>query len=557
LLNRTNKYLPVLLAAAASLLGQQTVSVRVDLSASRGTWNPAWTFFGYDEPNYAYTKNGRKLLRELASASPSPVYIRTHNLLTSGDGTASLKWGSTNAYTEDAAGRAVYNWTLLDRIFDTYQESGVKPLVEIGFMPEALSTHPEPYRHKFPDGSLWTGWAYPPKNYRAWAELVYQWVRHSVERYGAREVESWYWEVWNEPDIGYWQGTPDEYYKLYDFAADAVKRALPTARIGGPHCTGPASPKAADFLRGFLEHVLHGKNLATGQTGSPLDYVGFHAKGNPRILDGHIQMGIRNQARNISSGFEIVASFPELRDKPIIIGESDPEGCAACSAKTNPQNAYRNGPLYASYTAAMFYHTLDLAAREKVHLAGAVTWAFEFEDQPWFEGFRTLATNGVAKPVLNLFRMLGLMAGERVEASSDGAVNTARILETGVRSEPDINALATRAGSRAVVLIWNYHDDDVEVPPSSVKVRVAGLPTEARTVLLRHYRIDNLHSNAFAAWKKMGAPQTPTPVQYAELEAAGQLGLIESPSWLRSTGGAVDIYFELPREAVSLLELEW
>jgi xylan 1,4-beta-xylosidase len=268
-------------------------------------------------------------------------------------------------------------------------------------------------------------------------------------------------------------------------------------------------------------------------------------------------MGSRNQARNISSGFEIVASFPELRDKPIIIGESDPEGCAACSAKTNPQNAYRNGPLYASYTAAMFHHTLELAALHKVRLAGTVTWAFEFEDQPWFEGFRTLATNGVSKPVMNLFRMLGLMTGERVEASSDGAVNTGRVLEAGVRSEPDINALASKAQSRAAVLVWNYHDDDVEAPPSSVKLHVAGLPVGTTPVLLRHYRIDSGHSNAFTTWKRMGSPQMPTPKQYAELEAAGQLTLLESPSWLRSTGGAVDINFELPREAVSLLELEW
>jgi xylan 1,4-beta-xylosidase len=546
-----------LLAGGVSLLAQQPVSINVDLAASRGEWNPAWAFFGYDEPNYTYTRNGRKLLGELAAASPGPVYIRTHNLLTSGDGTASLKWGSTNAYAEDAAGHAVYNWSILDRIFDTYQQIGVRPLVEIGFMPEALSTHPEPYRHTFPNGSLWTGWAYPPKNYNAWAELIYQWVRHCAERYGAREVESWYWEVWNEPDIGYWQGSPEEYYKLYDFAADAVKRALPAARIGGPHCTGPAASQAANFLRGFLEHVLHGKNFATGKTGSPLDYVGFHAKGNPHMVDGHVEMGIRNQARNISSGFEIVASFPELNNKPIIIGESDPEGCAACSPKTNPQNAYRNGPLYASYTAAMFYQTLELAARDKVRLTGATTWAFEFEDQPWFEGFRTLATNGVDKPVMNLFRMLGMLNGERVAASSNGAVSTSDLLEAGVRSQLDINALAAKAQSRAAVLVWNYHDDDVEAAPSSVKLRVARLPAEAAEVLLHHYRIDNQHSNAFTAWKKMGAPQMPTPLQYAELEAAGQLMLLESPHWMRTSGGAVEINFELPRQAVSLLELEW
>jgi xylan 1,4-beta-xylosidase len=539
------------------MFGQQPATIRVDLSASRGPWNPAWTFFGYDEPNYTYAKNGRKLLGELAATSSGPVYIRTHNLLTTGDGTYALKWGSTNAYTEDTAGRPVYNWKILDRIFDTFQETGVKPLVEIGFMPEALSTKPQPYQHTFPNGSIWTGWAYPPKDYTRWAELVFQWVRHAVERYGASQVETWYWEVWNEPDIGYWRGTPEEYYKLYDYAADAVKRAFPAARIGGPHATGPASPKAAEFLRGFLEHVTRGTNFVTGKKGSPLDYVGFHAKGNPTMVDGHVQMGIRNQARSVSSGFELVASFPELRDKPIVIGESDPEGCAACSARTNPQNAYRNGPLYASYTAAMFHHTLELANRHRVRLLGAVTWAFEFEDQSWFEGFRSLATNGVDKPVMNIFRMLGLMGGDRVDVAGDAAVNLDEVLASGVRSKPDINALATRRPDGATVLVWNYHDQDAAVPASPVTLHISGLPVKTAPILVRHYRIDEEHSNAFTVWKKLGSPQSPTPGQDAQLEAAGQLALLESPRWMHSKVGTLDLHFQLPRQAVSLIELVW
>jgi xylan 1,4-beta-xylosidase len=550
---------PLLLALsfAAGSVAQPPVHIRVDLGASRGAWNPAWTFFGYDEPNYTYAKNGRKLLSELGAASPTPVYIRTHNLLTSGDGSASLKWGSTNAYTEDSNGRPVYDWKILDRIFDTYRDAGVKPLVEIGFMPEALSIKPQPYRHSFPNGSISTGWAYPPKDYARWAELVYQWVRHDVERYGEAEVASWYWEVWNEPDISYWRGTPEEYYKLYDYAADAVKRALPAARVGGPHAAGPAAPKAAEFLRGFLEHVTHGKNFATGRTGSPIDYIGFHAKGNPRMVDGHVQMGLRNQARNVAAGFEIVASFPELRDKPVIIGESDPEGCAACSARTTPQNAYRNGPLYASYTAAMFRSTLDLAERSHIRLAGAVTWAFEFEDQPWFEGFRELATNGVDKPVLNLFRMLGLMGGTRVAITSDGAVNVDEVLASGVRARPAVDALATRRSNGAAILIWNYHDDDVTVPPAAIALHVGGLPAGAHLLLVRHYRIDEEHSNSFAVWKKLGSPQAPKPEQYSQLESAGQLALLESPRWLQAKDGALDIPFEVPREAVSLVEITW
>src|SRR5437867_3158550 len=160
------------------------VSIRVDAARSIGAMAPAWAFFGYDEPNYTYMRDGKKLLSELAALSPVPVYVRTHNLLTSGDGTPALKWGSTNAYTEDESGRPRYDWTIVDRIVDTLVERRMKPLVEIGFMPQALSAKPDPYQHTFPNGSLWTGWAQPPKDYARWRELVYQWARHSVEKYG-------------------------------------------------------------------------------------------------------------------------------------------------------------------------------------------------------------------------------------------------------------------------------------------------------------------------------------------------------------------------------------
>jgi len=535
------------------------VSIRVDTTKNKGPMKPIWSFFGYDEPNYTYMKDGKKLLSELAALSPVPVYLRTHNLLTSGDGTAALKWGSTNAYTEDAAGRPRYDWTIIDRIFDTYIERGMKPLVEIGFMPEALSIKPQPYRHDWgidkPYNTIFTGWAYPPRDYGKWAELVYQWVRHSVERYGRAEVESWYWELWNEPDIGYWQGTPEEYFKLYDFTSTAVKRALPAARIGGPHVTGPLGARTQQFLRDFLEHCLRGKNYATGRTGAPLDYVGFHAKGAPRVVEGRVRMGISNHLRAISNGFQIVASYPELRNTPIIIGESDPEGCAACSARMHPQNAYRNGAMYSSYTAAQIARTYELADPNGVNLLGSVTWAFEFEDQPYFDGFRDLATNGIDKPVLNVFRMLGLMGGERVAVESTGALSLEAIRDAGVRGAPDVNALASRQDGAVSVLVWNYHDDDLPAPPSDVEVVVDGLT--ARRILLHHYRIDAEHSNSYEAWKKMGSPQQPSVEQYRQLEKAGQLQLLSSPEWLGAADGRATLRFSLPRQGVSLLRLTW
>ena len=546
-------------AATVGAAAAQPVSIQVDASKSLGPLKPVWSYFGYDEPNYTYMKDGKKLLSELAALSPVTVYVRAHNLLTSGDGTAALKWGSTNAYTEDASGNPRYDWAIVDRIFDTYVERKMKPLVEIGFMPEALSAKPQPYRHEWgpakPYADIYTGWAYPPRDYAKWAELVYQWARHCAERYGRQEAESWYWEVWNEPNIGYWKGTPQEFHKLYDYSVDAVKRALPAARVGGPHSTGPGSDQAAKFLRDFLEHAVRGKNYATGQPGSPVDYIGFHAKGAPRVVEGHVQMGIQNQLRSISRGFEIVASFAELRRLPIIIGESDPEGCAACSVRFHPQNGYRNGTMYSSYTAATFARKYDLAARHQINFQGAVTWAFEFEGQPYFDGFRDLATNGINKPVLNVFRMFGMMGGDRVEARSSGALDLDQMLQSGVKEKPDVGVLASRKDRSAGVLVWNYHDDDVPAVPADIDLSIGGLP--AGGVLLHHYRVDREHSNSYEVWKQMGSPQAPTAEQYRRVERAGQLQLIESPQWQSAPQGRVQLRFQLPRQGVSLLTFAW
>jgi xylan 1,4-beta-xylosidase len=539
---------------------QQEIKLQVDYSAADGRMPPVWSFFGYDEPNYTYAPNGEKLLKELAALSRGPVYIRVHNILTTGDGTGSLKWGSTNAYTEDASGKPIYDWTIVDRIFDTFKESGVTPLVELGFMPQALSTHPDPYRHNFPNdpvGSIYTGWAYPPKDYQKWAELIFQFASHLRGRYGDAALKTWLWEVWNEPDIGYWQGTPEEYLKLYDFSVDAVLRAFPEAKIGGPDTTGVGSAKSADFLRLFLDHCTRQKNYANGKTGTRLDFISFHPKGSPKWVGDHVQMGLDHQLLAIQKGFEIVGSQPDWRRIPVILGEWDPEGCAACSAQGNPQNAYRNGPLYAAYTAEALTRTLELASASHVSLQGVVTWAFEFEDQPPFAGFRELATNGIDKPVLNAFRMFGLLGDERVAATSSGTLQTQPVLSSGVRGAADVNIIATRNKQSLTILIWNYHDDDLPASAAQVDLSIDGLPANLSRALVEHFRVDAQHSNAYAAWKLLGSPQTLDSLQQEKLQAAGQLHLLESPNWLSVETGKLHLSFALPRQALSVIRMDW
>jgi xylan 1,4-beta-xylosidase len=554
--------LPLVVSLLVFLLplhAQTPVTIRVDAARSLGPLAPVWDYFGYDEPNYTYAPHGRELIEELAALSAGTVQIRTHNLLTTGDGTPALKWGSTNAYTEDAAGHPIYDWTIVDHILDTYVHAGAKPFIEIGFMPEALSTHPEPYRHHWPKDELYVGWTYPPNDYAKWSELIRQWVLHCVAKYGKNAVASWDWEVWNEPNIGYWHGTAEEYDKLYDYTVDAVKRALPEAKVGGPATTGPSWDKAAMYLLQFLQHCATGTNFATGKTGAPLDFITFHAKGAPQVKDGRVMMGLSNQLNDFDRGLEIIASFPKFAHLPIILSESDPEGCAACSAHDHPQNAYRNGTLYPAYTAASIKNMLDLNERRKMNLTGILTWAFEFEDQPYFYGFRTLATNGVDKPVLNVFRMLGLMSGERVVVASSAAVDVDQILRSGVRDAADVDGLAARGDHKLTILMWNYHDDENGGSDAPVRLDVSGLHAGAQKILMREYRIDQSHSNSYTVWKAMGSPQSPTNEQIAALKAAGQLQMAGSPRWVESNNkdGVVNVDLSLPRQSVELVELSW
>ena len=544
-----------LLMALAPLAAtpQTPVEIHVDAAQSEGPFRPIYRYFGYDEPNYTYADNGRKLVGELAALSQGPVYIRAHHLLTTGDGVPSFKWGSTNAYTEDAAGKPVYDWKIVDQILDTYINAGARPFVELGFMPRALSTHPDPYKSEWAPGAVndkyFVGWAYPPTDYAKWGELIHQLVLHAISRYGKTPVEQWYWEVWNEPDIGYWHGTPEEYEKLYDAAAAGVKLALPTAKVGGPAITGPGSARSTGFLKQFLQHCL--------DANIPLDFITFHAKGQARFVEGHVKMGIANNLQNGDNGFKVVASFPKFKDLPIILSESDPEGCAACSARFSPQNAYRNGTLYASYTATAMKELTELARRDGVNLEGQLTWAFEFEGQPYFEGFRDLATNGVDKPILNFFRMAGQLGGNRIKVSSSGSQPTDAILRTGVPAQADVDAIATRTDRSISVLLWNYQDHDVPGPAAPIALQAAGLPHDLTRVSVKHYRIDDEHSNAYAAWKRMGSPQTPSTEQKAALEAAGQLQLLASPAWVSAKDGVVGLRFDLPLQGLSLVELSW
>jgi xylan 1,4-beta-xylosidase len=190
-----------------------------------------------------------------------------------------------------------------------------------------------------------------------------------------------------------------------------------------------------------------------------------------------------------------------------------------------------------------------------VNFEGALTWAFEFENQPYFAGFRVLASNGIDLPVLNVFRMFGQMGGARLAVTSSGDPGLEAMRTQGVRGPPDVSGLASITEQKFCVLIWNYHDDDIAGRDAAVDLAVSSLSWANGVIRGKHYRIDAAHSNAYEFWKRLGSPQNPTPEQYLKLEKAGQLDLLETREY-RVEAGQIHCRVELPRQAVSLLVFE-
>jgi len=534
-----------------------TVNIAVDATAPGAALERVWPFHGFDEVNYTTTPDGRALLGTLTALHAAPVHIRSHFLLNTGNGVASLKWGSTNIYTEDAGGNPIYNFTIIDGIMDAITGAGAAPYAEIAFMPQAMTSAPAgvPYQNT----GIYTldgGAFYPPKDYTKWGALIRAWAMHVKTRYPGSDSgaeSAWQWELWNEPDIDYWHSANKQadFNRLYDYTENALHAVSPMAPLGGPSVSVPGA-----FLMQFLQHCATGTNAVTGQTGARLDLISFHAKGGAQIVNGHVEMDLGNQLVLHRNGFNEIAAVAQFKQTPIVVSEADPDGCAACPVSTNPFDAYRNSPAYGAYEIAMMKKTLELEARIGVKLRGLLTWAFTFPGTPYFAGYRALTTNGIHLPVLNDFKLLGQLDGARLPVTSSGALTIDQIMTNKVRgAQADVDAMATLNGNAIQVLVWNYHDDLVTVPDSPVHLSVKVPASFGGQVVANHMRVDANHGDAYTVWVAQGSPASPSTTQVAALQAAMQPSPYAPDQTLTVSAGAVALDFTLPRHGVSLVTL--
>jgi xylan 1,4-beta-xylosidase len=574
--------------------GIERAQITVDAAKTVGQLSRPWTTFGYDELNWTYTPRGKRALATFASFAERPYYVRAHNLLTSGRGFSWPHWGSGNVYHEDAAGNPVYDWTTVDEVFDAYREVGFKPIVELGFTPQAL-VPPEaelPFtRSPSQYGPYEAGlWSYPPRDNQRWEELMFQLARHCIGRYGAAEVATWYWELWNEPDISYWRGTLEQYCTLYDHTVAGLTRALPEIKVGGPAVTGGAN--AVRFMEGFLAHCAgegaHGTNAVTGERGARLDFITFHTKGSgfgrrygPLSDDGmrfdwggesKVEIPRQSPSRRkmlteIRAHLQAAARYPQFRQLPVIVDECDPCVPAHFSRYDNPNFGFRNTPYFPAIMVSVFKRLMDLneSLPEAPDVTLATSWAWYFEGERFFEGFREFFTaENIELPLLNGYRLLGRLGATRLELTSDSTWDVRGVDDLvweghdGSRSDAEVDGLAAldQESGTVTVLVWNHQDDQYAMAPDAeVAVTLRHLPFAPERARVRHWRIDTGHSNAYTAWQEMGRPQDPTPEQLAALKA--RQGIEEGNPVQSAPDGerGLRLTLDLPLHALSLLEI--
>ena len=547
------------------------VNVKVDAGKTMGVQEHLWRYIGYDECNYTYIPEGVELLEKFAALEDAPYYFRTHFMFCTGNCHGTYKFGSTNIYWENELGEPVYDFTYYDYIIDAFLKTGNKPFVELGFMPMDLADT----NYLRPAAGNWekygqykeAGWTCPPKDYDKWHAFIKAVATHLVEKYGEEEVKSWYFELWNEPDIFYWSATAAEYCKLYDYTEHAVHEVLPGLRLSGPAVTGIfEGGHAQKFFRFFLNHCRDGANFCTQEKGTRLDFITFHVKGGGFPFEMHAPKAVpsvESLVHQVKLGLDIITEYG-YQDREVVLSEADPDGWAAGGVYDNANMVFRNTEYYATYVASA-YEKIDRLGGQYGIRVRPLAWAFMFPGERCFEGTRTFTTQGIDKAVFNMFKIYGSLGDEKLAFESDGTKNLEFLQEpeigvknhsryTGEGEDTEVAGFAVRGKNGEIqIVIYSHCNDSDKAETQEISLTVEGIGEKEATV--SHYRIDSAHSNAYAEWIRQGRPLFPAGEQYDAIKEKDGLEKLCADETVMAKG-SLRLDFCMPSHAVSYLVIQ-
>jgi xylan 1,4-beta-xylosidase len=471
--------------------------VVIDASAPTHPFPHFWEdMFGSGRAILTLRDNYREDLRNVKQITGFE-YVRFHAIL----------HDEVGVYDEDAQGHPVYNFSYVDQIYDGLQANGVRPFIEVSFMPKKLAAkealHPFWYKQNVS----------PPKDWDKWDDLVTQFTKHLVERYGIDEVSQWYFEVWNEPNLDFWAGEPKQasYWQLYDHTARSIKQVSARLRVGGP-----ATAQAA-WADAFIRHSAENK--------VPVDFVSSHVYGNDKAQDvfGIDEKIPRDQmvCRSVKKVHDQIKSSA-MPDLPLIWTEYN----ASYFNEPAVTDSIYMGPWLADtirqcdgLTNMMSYWTFSDVFEEQ----GVVK-------QPFYGGFGLIAAGGIPKPSYNAFKLLHLLGDERITLDSS-------------------TVLATRhKDGSLVVAVWNLIPPDETGQSRTIHLRFEHLAGHPRAYISQ---VDRDHGDIHPAYEKMGQPRYPTEKQLAELQRAAKL----PPAEIRKLVHG-ELTLDLPPDGLSVVEVK-
>jgi xylan 1,4-beta-xylosidase len=461
--------LAVLLAVPSPTVRAEVANaIAVDASAPTHPFPHFWEqMFGSGRAILSLRDSYRRDLRQVKQITDFR-YVRFHAIF----------HDEVGVYEEDDQGQPRYNFSYVDQIYDGLLADGVRPFVELSFMPKKLAS--KPMLHAF----WYKPSVAPPKDYARWDGLITQFATHLVDRYGLDEVSQWYFEVWNEPNIDFWGGDPKRptYWELYDHTARALKAVSSRLRVGGP-----ATAQAA-WADVFIQHCA--------ENHVPLDFVSTHVYGNDKSED------VFGTHEDIPRNRMVCSAAKKVHDQ--ILASAMPR-LPLIWSEFNA--SYKNEPAVTdtSYMGPWLADTI----RQCDGLVDVMSyWTFSdvFEEQgvvktPFYGGFGLIAAGGVPKPAFNAFKLLHQLGDERIELNSDGALAT-----------------RDRNGS-IVVAVWNYAPPEKPGASKSITLKFQGVQAAQASVSVA----DPEHGDIHPAYERMGSPIYPTPPQIRDLRKAAEL----------------------------------
>jgi xylan 1,4-beta-xylosidase len=451
-------------------VGAAEEQVTIDLHASATPFPHYWEqMFGSGRANLSLRAGYRDDLRSVKKITGFQ-YVRFHAIFHDENG----------VYSEDKQGNPVYNWSYVDQIYDGLLANGVRPFVEIGFMPKALAAEPD--YHAF----WYKPIVSPPKDYAKWDVLITAFAQHLVERYGIDEVSQWYFEVWNEPNIDFWRGTPKQatYFELYDHTARALKAVNARIRVGGP-----ATAQAA-WVGDMIAHAT--------QNQVPLDFVSTHVYGNDSSEN------VFHDERSVAPHQMVCLAVKKVHEE---IEHSARPKIPLIWSEFNATYANEQELTDSIYMGPWMAETIS-QCDGMVNMMSYWTFSDVFEEQgvvktPFYGGFGLLAEDGIPKPAFDVFALLHELGDERLpEALGD--------------------VLATRRSDGTLVIAaWNLVEPRVDGKSKTIAIDLKGIGENAHATIRR---VDNSHGDTLDAWKKMGSPKNPTKAQIEALRKASETG---------------------------------